>query len=114
MSHRDPLPDQSDRGRRLPDGRFPEQPGDYSKVVIDGAVRWMNWPPGCPWPGMLKPYEADGKPYHEVHEHEDSTITVTASILMREATAPAVAQHGGIVAFGGWHGYLERGIWREA
>ena len=102
-------------GHRLPDGQFPEREGDYSKVVIDGAVRWFNWPPGCPWPGMLRPYEQEGRPFHEVEEHDDGTITVKASILMREASAPAVMNGGGgIVAFGGWHGYLERGVWREA
>jgi hypothetical protein len=101
-------------GRRLPDGQFPERQGDYSKVIIDGAVRWFNWPPGCPWPGMLRPYESDGGLFHEVDEHEDGTITVKASILMRETSAPSTVQGGGIVAFGGWHGYLEHGIWREA
>lgn len=43
---------------------------------------------------------------HEVTEHEDGTITVSPSILVtgydderKEKTV--------------WHGYLERGIWRE-
>lgn len=39
---------------------------------------------------------------HTVMEHEDGTITVTPSILM-PSTDPRQA----------WHGYLERGIWRE-
>ncbi len=37
---------------------------------------------------------------HEVIEHEDGTITVSPSIL--------VTGHDGQ-----WHGYLERGVWRE-
>lgn len=101
-------------GRRLPDGQFPERPGDYSCVVIDGAARWFNWPPGCPWPGTLKPYERDGEPFHEIEEHEDGTITVTPSILMRETVQTLHAPGGTIVAFAGWHGWLERGVWKVA
>lgn len=37
---------------------------------------------------------------HTVVEHEDGTITVTPSIL--------ITRHDGT-----WHGYLERGFWRE-
>jgi hypothetical protein len=39
---------------------------------------------------------------HEVTEHDDGTITVSPSILV---------SGGG--EQGNWHGYLERGIWRE-
>jgi hypothetical protein len=38
---------------------------------------------------------------HKVVEHEDKTITVSPSIL--------ITGHHGVE----WHGYLERGIWRE-
>lgn len=37
---------------------------------------------------------------HTIVEHEDGTITVSPSIL---DPAP-----------GGWHGWLERGVWRSA
>jgi hypothetical protein len=37
---------------------------------------------------------------HTVVEHEEGTITVSPSIL--------VSNH-----LGRWHGYLERGVWRE-
>lgn len=37
---------------------------------------------------------------HEVIEHEDGTISVSPSILVTSYD-------------GQWHGYLERGIWRE-
>jgi hypothetical protein len=40
---------------------------------------------------------------HAVTEHEDGTITVSPSIL--------VSRPGGVQL---WHGWLERGIWREA
>lgn len=39
---------------------------------------------------------------HEVTEHEDGTITVSPSILV---------SGGG--SQGDWHGYLEKGVWRE-
>lgn len=39
---------------------------------------------------------------HEVTEHEDGTVTVSPSILSTQA------DHGH-----DWHGFLERGVWRE-
>lgn len=39
---------------------------------------------------------------HEVIEHQDGTITVSPSI---EVVRPGAT---------GYHGYLERGLWREA
>jgi len=69
---------------------FPRlQPGDYGKDV-DGV--WHCWPPAEPGPGCLAK--------HTVVEHEDGTITVSPSIL--------ISNHKG-----SWHGYLERGVWRE-
>lgn len=53
-------------------------------------------------------YEGDDLPIvgnlsgHQVIEHEDRTITVSPSILI---TKPGTDDR--------WHGYLERGIWRE-
>ncbi len=38
---------------------------------------------------------------HSVTEHEDGTITVAPSIKADESS------------IGVWHGYLERGVWRE-
>jgi hypothetical protein len=38
---------------------------------------------------------------HEVTEHEDGTITVSPSILVSNSRNEF------------WHGYLERGVWRE-
>lgn len=37
---------------------------------------------------------------HEVIEHDDGTITVSPSILVRGDEE--------------WHGFLENGVWREA
>ena len=42
----------------------------------------------------------DGQSHHKVVEHEDGTITVSPSIL--------ITRHDG-----SWHGFLERGVWRE-
>lgn len=39
---------------------------------------------------------------HRVVEHEDGTITVSPSILASNGTGNKQ-----------WHGYLERGVWRE-
>ncbi|MGB1284936.1 MAG: DUF6527 family protein [Aggregatilineales bacterium] len=39
---------------------------------------------------------------HTVTEHDDGTITVSPSILCESWRSK-----------GRWHGYLERGIWRE-
>lgn len=62
-------------------------PGDYGKV---GGV-WLARPPKG-HTGSLK--------QHEVTEHEDGTITVSPSILVTGGREP-------------WHGFLERGVWRE-
>lgn len=41
---------------------------------------------------------------HQITEHEDGTITVAPSILVNSAGAGDRPT---------WHGYLERGVWRE-
>jgi len=82
------------QGRRLPDGKGPDgrnpsmSEGDYWK---DENGEWMARPPGMHI-GSLK--------NHTIVEHEDGTITVSPSILHHEPPGP------------GWHGYLERGVWR--
>lgn len=67
------------------------QPGDYWKDETSGV-----WYAECPlgWLGTLAA--------HQVTEHEDGTITVSPSILISK---PHINKS--------WHGYLERGIWRE-
>lgn len=79
------------KGRRLPDGGHPSiAPGDYWK---DDDGVWWCYPPGeGHGAGMLTD--------HTVEEHEDGTITVRPSILMTGRNA--------------YHGFLERGVWREA
>lgn len=74
------------QGRKLPDGtpRKQHQAGDYWR---DPFGTWMCRPPKGPGGHLAN---------HDVTEHEDGTITVSPSILTAE-----------------WHGYLEKGIWRE-
>ena len=59
------------------------KPGDYGKD--NNGLWWVRPPKGGA--GVLD---------HEVVEHEDGTITVSPSILGPE-----------------YHGFLERGVWRE-
>ena len=39
---------------------------------------------------------------HNVVEHDDKTITVSPSILVKDTKGKEL-----------WHGYLEKGVWRE-
>jgi hypothetical protein len=66
--------------------------GEYGKDLEDGT--WWICPPrtGFPLSRLTN---------HQVDEHEDGTITVSPSIL----------SHGHDDKT--WHGYLERGVWRE-
>lgn len=91
------------QGRRLSDVKRGELPnpwperGDYWREVDEGGSH-IDW-----W--IVAPRESRPVPsrisLHTVTEHEDGSITASPSIL---------------VNFGGntsWHGYLERGVWRE-
>lgn len=69
------------------------EPGDYG--LWDGL--WYCSPPGERRLWCL----GNGTSHHKVTEHEDRTITVTPSILISTYDV------------GTWHGFLERGIWRE-
>ncbi len=89
------------QGRRLPGTVFGEpglgwqewekvEPGTYLKAASDGGAYWhITLPSGI---------QFTLGPQHAITEHEDGTITVSPSIY----DAPD-----------GWHGYLERGVWRE-
>jgi hypothetical protein len=73
------------------------QPGDYWQEH-DGS--WVIWIPGTTFIGCI------GEPYsrHTITEHEDGTITISPSILIDASVHPTIR----------WHGFLERGIWRQA
>ncbi len=68
--------------------RCVSQPGAYG---FDGKQWWACTPNGL----------STNLANHKVVEHEDKTITVSPSILVAEGRDPT------------WHGFLERGIWRE-
>lgn len=72
-----------------------EEAGEYGKSNIDG-----QWYCRCPQSNGF--FAGMGNlSNHTVIEHEDGTITVSPSILV---TGHHDKQ---------WHGYLEKGIWRE-
>lgn len=84
------------QGKRhdLEGNRLNLEPGEYGKDP--NGVWWARVPQSGDFyagVGSLK--------NHEVVEHEDGTITVSPSILV---TGHHDKQ---------WHGYLERGVWRE-
>ncbi len=92
------------QGRRISpsvDGSWKElQPGDYVKAPMkDGTFRWFARCPGQEDLGDLSG--------HSITEHEDGTITVSPSILHKEYRESDGLWHE-------WHGFLERGVWREA
>ena len=70
------------------------RPGEYGKRR-DGV--WMACLPKEPHDGFT--YTGDFS-RHDVKEHPDGTITVSPSILVTDYA-------------GSWHGYLEKGVWRE-
>ena len=88
------------QGRRVPfrpgfpAGGPPAQPGDYCKVPpnvrLGRIITWLLVDP-TGGAGSIIPEN------HVVTEHADGTITASPSLVMPS----------------GWHGYLERGIWRS-
>lgn len=114
------------QGTRLPD----------AQLGVPGPG-WEAWEGDCPpgaymkvstaWegnPGQTLWYIKDpngqigslGRRNHVVTEHEDGTISVTPSILADDPR-PTDEQMGGAapgaIAGPGWHGFLERGVWRS-
>lgn len=67
------------------------RPGDYWKVVHNAG--------DGEWHAHVPSGETGSLGGHEVEEHEDGSITVSPSILVTGQRT--------------WHGYLERGVWRE-
>lgn len=86
------------QGKRveIPEGLM--NPGEYGKA-LDGDW-WFCTPNGLH--GRLS---AKVNPPWKITEHEDGTITVSPSILVSSRHE----LHGEIR----WHGYLEKGVWRE-
>lgn len=86
-------------GRRIyetEDGNLLLFDGDYGFSTRAGGG--MGRPPGCNAGSFID---------HDVTEHEDGTITVSPSIRLSIMSDV----YGELLEV--WHGYLERGIWRE-
>lgn len=66
-------------------------PGEYGKRPDNESIWWCCTPNGH--------YGNLGG--HDVTEHEDGTITVSPSIAVTYGDREV------------WHGFLERGVWRE-
>lgn len=74
------------------------QPGEYVRWLDADADDDGAWYAHCPGPGHLVANLAR----HTIMEHDDGTITVVPSILCGNGSAGNK-----------WHGFLERGVWRE-
>ena len=102
------------QGRRLPDitnvndwmfakdsrDEKPTQPGEYIVQPARDAV-WCCLPNGVTVRIPIKDLGGD-EPIWGFTEHDDGTITLSPSINLH----PAPGRDG-------WHGFLERGVWRE-
>jgi hypothetical protein len=72
----------------------------YGDGIPDPGSYWNDKRDG-EWYGMTPNGHMANLAAHTVTEHEDRTITVSPSILVNRGMP------------GEWHGYLERGVWRE-
>jgi hypothetical protein len=89
-----PPPADSMTGKRV-DGKEPHEllSSEYGRWARDDGNWYARTPDGTQVANLGS---------HQVVEHEDGTITVSPSILVRGGCAPD------------WHGFLERGVWRLA
>jgi hypothetical protein len=85
------------QGRRRPDntGHHELEPGDYALQTWTKPPQWWCQSPDGRNGNLSR---------HQVVEHEDGTITVSPSILVSSRWSGEEFS---------WHGYLERGVWRE-
>lgn len=104
------------QGRRVeyPNDWRDSRPGDYCKVPHEDDLRRAD---GQPVWYIRDPRGRVGALVnHSVTEHDDGTITVSPSILDGPYEQVAAACEGlGTIRGqpGGWHGFLEKGQWRE-
>jgi hypothetical protein len=83
------------------------KPGEYTvRHGQDGQpVAWVVTPNGH-GPARLEGWD--------LTEHEDGTITVSPSILAHPPTGHDRSRGVRVLEYSSaWHGYLERGVWRE-
>ena len=72
-------------------GWYKLEPGDYAKMPQGFYMARVPGPQ----------FHTGSLEGHTITEHDDGTITVSPSILHTEPNV------------GVWHGFLERGVWRE-
>jgi len=84
-------------GKRVEIAEGLMNPGEYGKAK-DGS--WWFCAPN----GLHGRLAVEVKPPWKITENDDGTITVSPSILISNRTPSALLT---------WHGYLEKGIWRE-
>jgi hypothetical protein len=77
------------------------------EVIILQAGDYIFDPKGKYWVVKTPNGLVGGIQKHTVMEHEDKTITVSPSILISGYNYPEA--EGELT----WHGYLEKGVWRE-
>lgn len=115
-------------GRRIPDSEWFDRrsagtlrPGDYGRELItkhsgtpDERREW-DWFVCCPdgsttvlW---VNEDDRNGN-RHVLTEHDDGTISVGGSILGHVIPSERIGGVGPISSEA-WHGWLERGVWRE-
>jgi hypothetical protein len=83
-----------------------------SPFAADGALIG-EWPvagdyyfyPDVGWCGVTPNGHAVGLKGHSIVEHDDGTITASPSILAFKSKGEERVEL--------WHGYLERGVWRQ-
>jgi hypothetical protein len=92
---------QGKRYEDVPDAYEPHErmePGGYRRVNYGSGFGWQ-------WE-IVDPTGTIGRLQdHTIEEHEDGTITVAPSIARDPSS--------GLMHGEGWHGWLERGVWRE-
>lgn len=113
------------QGRRVPDEEWFSwqadgeiEPGDYGcqTVTEDGVemVAWFDCTPDGEI-GMLAVHKPDRHgSHHVITIHDDDTISVGGSIRGHVFRSDQISGGGPISSPTGWHGWLERGVWREA
>jgi hypothetical protein len=88
-------------GEMKPGVRLHSIKDDWSDLIEGSYCKlpngdWAIYSPGGTF-GTISPT------VHTIVEHEDGTITVSPSILFKHGRKKTE----------GWHGYLEKGIWRR-
>jgi hypothetical protein len=96
-------------GRRLPNG-FECTTPELQALGFDSVPRGAYWiDSGGAWAVCTPNGRIGSIAKHTVVEHEDGTITVSPSILIYPHEPAEFLPEGRP----GWHGFLERGVWRE-